>query len=140
MERPDFKQMKKMEAILRRYADVMNSMTADGERQTEAVRSLAMEAASKMALESLDMISAEELRKSRAGIRVSALMEAGYKTLEDIYRADDKDLAAIEGIGEGQIASIRRLTAEFVRNMAAWMPVRIDPSDEEGGNLPLMQA
>ena len=140
MERPDFKQMKKMEAILRRYADVMNSMTADGERQTEAVRSLAMEAASKMALESLDMISAEELRKSRAGIRVSALMDAGYKTLEDIYRADDKDLAAIEGIGEGQIASIRRLTAEFVRNMAAWMPVRIDPSDEEGGNLPLMQA
>ncbi|MBQ5361670.1 MAG: hypothetical protein IIU47_11585 [Lachnospiraceae bacterium] len=71
MERPDFKQMKKMEAILRRYADVMNSMTADGERQTEAVRSLAMEAASKMALKSLDRISAEELRKSRAGIRVS---------------------------------------------------------------------
>ncbi len=139
MERPDFKQMKKMEAVLRRYADAMSSMKADEERQAEAVRSLALEAASKMALGSLERISAEELRKSRAGIRVSALTEAGYKTLEDIYRADDQDLAAIEGIGEGQIASIRRLTAEFIRNMAAWMPVRIDPSDPEGGNAGLMQ-
>ena len=99
-----------------------------------------MEAAEKMALGSLGLISAEELRKSRAGIRVSALMDAGYRTLEDLCRADDKDLAAIEGIGEGQIASIRRITAEFIKNMAAWMPVRIDPSDPEGGNLPLMKA
>ena len=138
MERPDFRQMKQMEAVLRRYADAMDSMTADGERQTEAVRSLALKAAEKMALGSLDRISAEELKKSRAGIRVSALMDAGFKTLEDIYRADDKDLAAVDGIGEGQIASIRRITAEFIRNMSAYMPVRIDPADPEGGNTDLM--
>lgn len=37
----------------------------------------------------------------------AALIEAGYKTVDDLREASDKELAAIEGVGSRTIAYIR---------------------------------
>ena len=139
MKKPDFKQIRKMEEILLTYDRMLTSMMDGEEKQTERVRSLSLAAAGKKARNALGNISVEELRKSRAGIRVQVLEEAGFLTLQDLDRAPDAALCALEGIGEKQVASIRRLTEEFVESMAAYMPIRIDPSDPESGSLELME-
>lgn len=139
MKKPDFKQIRKMEEILLTYDKAMTSMMEDGDRQTARVRKLSLEAAGQKARAALSGVSVEELRKSRAGIRVQVLEEAGFHTLRDLDQTADPVLSAIDGIGEKQVAAIRRITEEFVMHMAAYMPLRIDPADPQNGCLALME-
>ena len=91
---------------------------ADVRRCCDAIRLTAAKA-------SLSDISLEELRNSKAGIRVSALEAAGFKDLGAISRASDRELTMVDGIGKVQLATIRNIIAGFTDNLASRKSIRI---------------
>ena len=74
IEISDIKRLKK--DIIENSARLANMYECKS-RQTDKIRTLSVNVLSKLAVKSLDSVSVEELKKSKAGIRVSALIEAG---------------------------------------------------------------
>ena len=71
----------------------------------EEIRSTAASLRERHVMESLGRIPVDELRNSKAGIRVSALEAAGYRDFADLARADRRTLLGVNGIGEKQAAA-----------------------------------
>ena len=67
----------------------------------------------------------EELKNSKAGIRINALQNAGYNTLYDLYKAENWKLQRIDGIGEKQISSIRSIIGEFLNRLSSRARIRL---------------
>ena len=67
--------------------------------QEEGIRNLCGRILRKDAVKSLAEVSALELKKSKAGIRVSALIDAGYDDLYKLSCAKNWELLAVQGIG-----------------------------------------
>ena len=142
INRPDFKELHKLLAGLRETDAAFMEIPADAARREEAVRQRCDGFILMQARRQLAEIPVEELRQSRAGIRTTALAEAGYLTLYDLYKAGDPELRGIDGIGEKQVASIRSIIDEFTRKLAQHKRIRIstDPDDEESRSLLLETA
>lgn len=81
------------------------------------------------ALESLDDISIDELAKSKTGIRIGALKDAGFRTLKDLAKAKDYEISSVEGVGTKQLESIRNIVGEFQRQIAERTPLKIEAND-----------
>ena len=81
------------------------------------------------AMESLDEVSIDELAKSKTGIRIGALKDAGFETLKDLAKASDYEISSVEGVGAKQLESIRNIVGEFQRQIADRTPLKIDPDD-----------
>ena len=64
------------------------------------VRDAAQDVLDLEVMQSLGEIPVEELRGSKAGIRVSALLDAGYRNFRDLSETDDAKLMEVSGIGE----------------------------------------
>lgn len=98
-------------------------------RQTDKIRKLSVNVLSKLAVKSLDSVSVEELKKSKAGIRVSALIEAGYKDLYSLSQAGDWEIRQISGIGEKQLEAIRAIIAEFINQIISYTTLKLTLDD-----------
>ncbi len=99
--------------------------------QEERIRELSRALAMEKAKASLSEIPVEELRKSKAGIRVNALTEAGYTDLQKLSSASNWELSSIEGIGEKQIEAIRHIIAEFLNRLTEYSSIRLSVDGEE---------
>ena len=86
--------------------------------QEERIRDLCVCILRKDVERPLMEVSVEELKKSKAGIRVSALSDAGYDDLYKLSCAKDWKLHAVQGIGEKQLEAIRNIIAEFVNRIS----------------------
>ncbi|WP_035802233.1 DEAD/DEAH box helicase [Butyrivibrio sp. FCS014] len=129
MKKPDFKELKKLIRAISDADAACKNMYAEGDLQREQIRQLCGQIAARQAKDKLDGYSVEELKKSKAGIRVSALISAGYNTLGDIAAASDGEIRSIEGIGDKQIEAIRRIVTEFANSLSQGETVKLQRED-----------
>ena len=113
MNRINFTEVNMLSSLVTALDEALSAMPGKMNEREEAVRLAAREMLEYQAEESLVRIPVEALSQSKAGIRVQQMEEAGYKTLEDLARADDETLLAVNGVGEKQVSSIRTAIASF---------------------------
>ncbi len=131
MEHLNFKEVNKLVNALAALDMGLTGMFEAKAVEERRIQELCRELLMEDARESLSSISVEELKNSRAGIRVSALMDAGYKDLRQLDLAPDWQLAAVDGIGEKQVASIRNIIKEFVSRLSEYGTIRLPADDYE---------
>ncbi len=79
----------------------------------------------------------EQINFTKEGIRVVALRRNGISNLLQLYRISDRELLAINGIGEQMVGAIRRNCATLWENAMQTATVRmsVDSPDEHGKML-----
>ena len=138
MEKPNWKELNKFIELLKELDGVFAALFSDEPRQKDEVLRAYEEVLRENAARSLSSVPIDELKKSRAGIRTSALKEAGYGNLEELAGVSDAQLAMVDGIGPKQVASIRNIIAEFMKGMIEYTTVRLSPDDTSGRNAALI--
>ena len=128
---PDFKQIDELISVLhaldRSFAGIIQNMQS---RETELKRSC-MQALTKNAANGLVSIPVEELKNSKAGIRVAALTKAGYHTLYDLYSAQNWQIRSVEGVGDKQVVAIRSIIGEFLNRLGSRSHIRLTTDEED---------
>lgn len=140
MEKPNWKELKRLQELLLELDRVFSAVLTDEGRQEQEVRTAFEMSLKANAGRSLAQIPVDELKKSKAGIRTAALKDAGFETLSDLANASDAQICIAEGVGEKQVSSIRNIIAEFMNNILEYTTVRIDPDDDSGENTDLICA
>ena len=131
MERPDFRQMNEQIAGLLK----LDAATLDMFEQTQKFKEEAVSSCARwkirQAAPGLGSIPVEELKNSRAGIRIALLKDAGYHSLYDLWRADNMQLASVPGIGQKQVTSIRMVLDQMTAELAAGESIRLPQERED---------
>ena len=104
----------------------LSDIVHDGPRQEAVIQEACTALLFQDARAELSHISTEELKQSAAGIRVSALQEAGFTDLSKIDRAQNHELLVIQGIGDKQLQTIRQILAVFTQEIANRKTIRLD--------------
>ncbi|MCR5591522.1 MAG: DEAD/DEAH box helicase family protein [Lachnospiraceae bacterium] len=130
MIKPDFKELKTNLRTIAQTDAALDAIFAKRDEQAEAIRSICDSIGAVYAKDALVQFSAEELKNAKAGIRVQALIDAGYKDLRSLAEASDMELMSVEGIGEKQVASIRHIVAEFANSLAGKYSIRLEAEDD----------
>ena len=86
MNRPDFREIRRLIDSLRALDQNFQQMFAQAQALEAEIQAVCARVRRVQAAGRLAQIPVEELRNARAGIRVSALEEAGYHTLLDLYQ------------------------------------------------------
>ena len=128
---PDFKEISRLIESLQMLDRSFQRITAEYEEHEEKVKQALMAQLKKESAEFLKEIPVEELKNSKAGIRISALQSAGYNTLYDLYKAENWKLQRIDGIGEKQISSIRSIIGEFLNRLSVRARIRLTPDRDD---------
>ena len=134
MQKPDFKELKNIIKAIKETDTVFDGIFSDRDKQIRAIRDICTKIGAEYAKEALSDFSVDELKNAKAGIRVSALIDAGYTDLGRIAKASDLELSAVEGIGDKQISSVRSIVAEFANSLASKYSVRLE-YDENGPSV-----
>ena len=134
---PDFKEINRLVESLEMLDRSFQKITAEYGGHEAKVKQACMAQLKKQSAEFLKEIPVEELKNSKAGIRINALQSAGYETLYDLYKAENWKLQNIEGIGEKQISSIRSIIGEFLNRLSTRARIRLttDRDDIAGRTL-----
>ncbi len=140
MARINFKELNKLISMVSSLDDALIAMRSDEASQEEEVGAAAVSLMTSEAMDSLAQVPVEELRSSKAGIRVNVLNDAGYHNLKDLAQADDRTLQAINGIGEKQVIAIRGILAVFGKQLAGKRTIRLSVEDDSEQNLRLIRA
>lgn len=141
MPKPDFTNMKKLIGAVMSMNAAFEEMYENKKLQEDSIRSLCQLIASELAKENLQAFSVDELKNAKAGIRVTALQEAGFNTLGDIASAKDYQIQSIEGIGEKQTEAIRNIVTQFANSVSKNTAVRLfveNPPNENSYNSKLI--
>ena len=128
---PDFREIDRLIESLRALDERFGQITADAARREQKVKQGCRTALKETAAASLAEIPVEELKNSKAGIRVGALENAGFETLLDLYNAPNWKLRNIEGIGDKQVASIRNILDEFLKRLSLHSHIRLTTDDDD---------
>ncbi len=131
MRKPDFKGFRTLLRAIEDTNKAFADIYAEQALQEQEVRRLCKVAAAQLGKEALDGYSVEELKNAKAGIRVQALENAGYKTLGDLARASNADIESVEGIGEKQIEALRGIVAEFANSLASRITIKLSADEED---------
>ncbi len=131
MEKPDFESIKTLIGTIGYLDKTFDDIFAEGEEQQRRIKAACSKLAAEKAKDALDEISVEELKNSKAGIRVSALRDAGFTTLGQIARAPEDDIQDINGIGEKQIEALRRIVTEFANSLSSGVTIVLDENCPE---------
>ena len=136
MNRPNFKDLKKLIKAIDDTNSVFKSIYNDRLLQENNIRHLCNQIAGAEAKNKLFDISVDELKNAKVGIRVQALADAGYNNLGQIARATDYEIQAVNGIGEKQTEAIRNVVTEFANGLASKVSIRIetDPTIENAAD------
>ena len=140
MNRINFTEVNMLSSLVTALDEALSAMPGKMNEREEAVRLAARKMLEYQAEESLVRIPVEALSQSKAGIRVQQMEEAGYKTLEDLARADDETLLAVNGVGEKQVSSIRTAIASFRQQIIKHKTVRLSLGVENEQNEKLIHA
>jgi superfamily II DNA or RNA helicase len=136
MKKPDFKYVKKRIHELCGIGDEIHFLYVDKKRQEKELEEECSKLLGLKALDALEHVSVEELKNSKAGIRVAVLQEAGYDNLLQLAKLKDWELVSIDGIGEKQAQAIRNVIAEFLNSMAKHVHITFSLGKTEDGEIP----
>ena len=123
--RPDFKEINERAEDLLKFDGMLQNMFSQTQQLKEATTELCYEQQKRQAVAQLRDIPVDELKESRAGIRTSVLLEAGYQTLYDLSLAGDDELSTLSGVGEKQVAAIRTIIDGFTGQLASRERIRL---------------
>ena len=116
MKKLDFNHVKQLMQSAKKLNDYVQFMNDDQKRQEKEVEEECSRLIGLRALEALEGISVDELKNSKAGIRTSALREAGYDNLLQLAKLKDWELTAF---GTGH--SVNPDFGALLRNLStAW--------------------
>ncbi len=138
MQKPDFGQLKESISTVESMSSAFDSIYADKQNQENAIRDICGHIAADIARKELEKISVDELKNAKAGIRVSALQEAGYTDLGRLSKASELELKGIEGIGDKQLEAIRNIVTEFANSISSRATIRLDADDKSKDNSTLI--
>ena len=124
-KRPDFNQINKLISRLEALESGFVRIFEEEQAQRETLQGICRQVTRTQAVDALALIPVGELKNSRAGIRTSALEQAGFGNLLDLYRTPDYALQAVDGIGEKQVDSIRVILDEFLNRLAERERIRL---------------
>ena len=124
-KRPDFNQINKLISRLEALESDFIRIFGEEQAQLETLQEICRQVTRAQAVDALALIHVGELKNSRAGIRTSALEQAGFHNLLDLYREPDYILQAVDGIGEKQVDSIRVILDEFLNRLAERERIRL---------------
>ena len=136
MKKLDFKYVKQRIRDLCELDDYLKFLYDDKKRQETELEEECSKILGLKALDALEHVSVEELKNSKAGIRVAVLQEAGYDNLLQLAKLKDWELVSIDGIGEKQAQAIRNVIAEFLNSMAKHVHVKFSLEKTEDGEVP----
>ena len=136
----DFKYVKRKYEELLELNDKAQAIVQDEFILAGAVKTAAEGMLFSNAQNTLSSIPIDELSKSKAGIRVSSLKDAGFQTFLDLAVAPDSELTRIDGIGEKQLESIRNITNEFQNQLSRFSSIKMSPDDRSRENIALIHA
>ena len=88
----------------------------------------------------LSSVPVEELNRSRKGIRVKLLRDAGYYTVADIRKASSYQLAAVNGISPEGAEIIRQAAEELAQTAESGAGIRLSADDRNPGATALVSA
>ncbi len=126
MNKPNFRDLKKLIKAVDNLNVSFKNIYDDRARQENNIKQLCNRIAGAQAKQELFNVSVDELKNAKAGIRVQALMEAGYNNLGQIAGATDFEIQAVNGIGEKQTEAIRGVITEFANSIASKVTIRLD--------------
>ncbi|WP_029231779.1 DEAD/DEAH box helicase [Butyrivibrio sp. VCB2006] len=126
MDKPNFKDLKKLIKAIDDTNATFKSIYNDRDIQANNIKHLCNKIAGNQARKDLCNVSVDELKNAKAGIRVQALIDAGYTTFGQIVKATDYEIQAVDGIGEKQTEAIRNVITEFANSLASRVTIRLD--------------
>ena len=129
--RPDFAGINKMIAMLRETDRSFLEMTDGVRLLEEEAKAACREKLLSQAVDALADIPVEELENSNTPVRTGLLLDAGFRTLKDLYSASDEEILAVSGIGQKQLAAIRFLVEEFRQTIAGRGGIHIRPDEPD---------
>ena len=136
LEKPDFKRVKELTRSANGLYESARYVVLDVLRQEKELENEKEKVQGLKALDTLENVSVEELKNSKAGIRVQALKDAGYENLLQIAKLKDWELVAIDGIGEKQAEAIRNVITEFLNGVAKHSGIRLSARKAPDGTVP----
>lgn len=131
MKRPDFRTIRTLTRVIEDADKTFNGIYAEKEHQESDVRAICQKISAQMAKELLKDYSVSELKNAKAGIRVSALENAGFKSLGDLAKASDTDIESIEGIGQKQREAIRDILTDFANSLSSKVTIKLSADAKE---------
>lgn len=137
---PDFHQINTAIAGLQKLDRDLQDMFVLTEQIKENVCGLCREQLKKQAAAQLRQIPVEELKNAKAGIRTAVLSEGGYHTLYDLYLTPDAELCMLNGMGEKQTASVRRIIDEFLVQLSGRERLRLSAEGTDEKNREIICA
>ena len=129
MDKPNFKDLKKLINAIDDANAAFKNIYNDRTLQESNIKQICNKIAGIEARKELFNIPVDELKKARAGIRVQALVDAGYTSLGQLAKATDYEIQSLDGIGEKQTEAIRNVVTEFANSLASRVTIRLDPDD-----------
>ena len=129
MNKPNFKALKKLIKAIDDTNEVFKSIYNERILQENNIKDLCNKIAGMEAKKALFDVSVDELKNAKAGIRVQALVDAGYANLGQIAKATDYEIQAVDGIGEKQTEAIRNIVTEFANSLASRVTIHLDIED-----------
>lgn len=129
MNKPNFKDLKKLINAIYDANAAFKNIYNDRTLQESNIKQICNKIAGIEARKELFNIPVDELKKARAGIRVQALVDAGYTSLGQLAKATDYEIQSLDGIGEKQTEAIRNVVTEFANSLASRVTIRLDPDD-----------
>ncbi len=127
--RPDFRLINDTISGLLSQDRAMQDMFTQTQQLEEQAASVCAARKMELAAVQLKEIPVEELKNSRAGIRIQLLQEAGFRSLYDLWQSDDEKLYALSGIGEKQVFAIRSITDSFLLQLSERERIRLPEID-----------
>ena len=140
MNRPDFKEVKRLIKGAEAFDASFQEMFRGIRELEQAAKNACDDTRMRQAEKALSDIPTDELKASASGIRVAALHEAGYHTLEQLSKVSDRELLAISGIGEKQVSAIRVILSEFLKKLSARSRISLPADMTDGQDLALLTA
>ncbi len=92
----------------------------------KALEKIVMEEVSNL----LKDIPAEEIAKSKKGLRIKPLIDAGYTSVFNLYAANVYNLASVHGISQDNARTIKRIVADYVEKTRSSIKIKFSIDDK----------
>ena len=113
------------EALLDQYRAASSRLSQRLITDQNTIRQSAEKALAARVMEQLREFEIESLSQRRSGIRVKALRDAGYNTIEDIYCATASNLASVYGISEDAAKVIKSEARKMAEDIQKTVKLKI---------------
>lgn len=118
----------------------LKTMADAGKKQQSAAQKAAQAVYDERVRKALENMDIEQINKSKQGIRVSLLRDAGIHNVWQASKKSYKQLCDIDGIGEQSAAKIRDVVKQYVEHTKDTVRVRIRVEDHSRTDSELIRA